>query len=122
MRYLTEEELKLAPDWADSYFMNLSGRLVYFSAITGNAQLFGHDYIIRYLSEDHYAFSRCKPIPRKPFDITQYVFSDGRINFDKYHNGLLVEIESDFYECAHINKDDAIAIAKHFNLTAEDLK
>ncbi len=60
-----------------------------------------------------------QPIPRKEFDISGYEFSDGDINI---HNAI-----GDRYElyvtskCIELNKQDAIALAKHFKLTASDL-
>lgn len=55
----------------------------------------------------------------KEFDISGYEFSDDDINI---HNAI-----GDRYElyvtskCIELNKQDAIALAKHFKLTAGDL-
>ena len=64
----------------------------------------------------------------KPFDITQHEWSDEKLSF----SGGTFDV--DFGHCTNsddsvsevvnldFNKADAIAIAKHFKLTAEDLK
>ena len=64
----------------------------------------------------------------KEFDITQHEFSDSNITHDgdtlnithEQWGGFLdgYSVETLYLE---FNKQDAIAIAKHFNLTAEDL-
>lgn len=115
MRDLTDEELALAPEWADSYFTNLNGYLIYFDTKSGDAQIFGSDHIIRELPSEHYSFKKCRPL--KPFDITQHEWSYF-INVEARHDQSKIELES--YWC-QFDRDDAIAIAKHFNLKAEDL-
>lgn len=76
----------------------------------------------------HLKNNRWQIIDEKPFDITQHEFSDERLSFSgdtldadvgccAYYDDSIAEvINYDF------NKTDAIAIAKHFKLTAEDLK
>lgn len=65
----------------------------------------------------------------KPFDITQHEWSDERLSHDgdtlnveyEFCSGQLDSYEVDFLNL-ELRKKDAIAIAKHFKLTAEDLK
>ena len=57
----------------------------------------------------------------EPFDITKYGFS-----CDSFYSitliGGVIELEGEYCVDYTINKYDAIAIAKHFGLTEEDLK
>jgi len=119
---LTDEQIaELAPDWATHYshnattltFSNTEKAVV--TDFKGVYQCSEHDNEVGFKDED-------KPIQRKKFDISEYEFSDERIGFLQDDKGLLVEIEGDFYEVAYINKNDSIALAKHFKLTAEDLR
>lgn len=98
MRELTQQEINDAPDWATHYYVDYDDSV----SFNGGA---GHS----------------KPIPRKPFDIGEYEFSDkdifnhfitkdkSRINFD-FDSELMPSDTIGF------NKQDAIAIAKHFKL------
>lgn len=55
------------------------------------------------------------------FDITQHEWSDSDINCNKKSDHLMIESNaglSGFF----LEEADAIAIAKHFGLTAEDLE
>lgn len=58
----------------------------------------------------------------KEFDITQHEWSDNFINvcFSETNNDV-IRFDNDMY-LVDIEKSDAIAIAKHFKLTAEDLE
>lgn len=118
MRELTKEELDLAPSWATHY------------VITGN------NYVM-YESEYHWCtsedFSRCcnskvshdaKPINRKPFDISEYEFSDKDLSISGICAKRLIEIKIN--DCGinsygTLNKQDIIAIAKALGVTGEDL-
>ena len=128
MRKLTEEELRKCPDGFLEYGFNRSGGVFFFDRNRGVGVVCGGNLELK-LSKGHYAFYECKPIPKpkKPFDITKHEFSDERISFsdtldvdvgcDAYYDDSIIEVANyDF------NKKDAIAIAKHFGLTIEDLK
>lgn len=117
MRDLTEEELALAPEWATHYsftsfdvlcFVDIKNKIVTsIEAIKrGECPIScGNWFEGVDLPEIH----------RKPFDITQHNLNDH-----------LTELESgnlSVNDCGWIiDKERAIAIAKHFKLTAEDLK
>lgn len=66
---------------------------------------------------------------KKEFDITSYKFSDGRLEHDgdtlnAEHQvfGNHIDGYSTEYLYLDLSKGDAIALAKHFKLTAGDLK
>jgi hypothetical protein len=123
MRDLTEEELKLAPDWATHYQFGVIGNLIFISlrkmlAWNVNTPL-SMAVDLEYCS---HLVDKHKPIERKPFDITKYEFSEGLSisNMCK----LSVEIEfKDNDDCNYVplHKDDVIAIAKALGVTAKDL-
>lgn len=100
MRKPTQNEINLAPSWAVSYSI-------------GDDDLCTHH-------ERHYGFTLPLPpkAPSKEFDISEHVFECKRFSIEDGD----VELENG-YETAFltIDKDDAIALAKHFKLTAEDL-
>ena len=58
---------------------------------------------------------------KKPFDITKHDFSDWEISSADFEYG---EFTLRFFEvnAIHLNKQDAIAIAKALGVTGEDLK
>lgn len=58
----------------------------------------------------------------KDFDITQHQWSDEFVSVETANTDSdVIRLDNDMY-LVDIDKDDAIAIAKHFNLTAEDLE
>lgn len=59
----------------------------------------------------------------KPFDIAQHEWSDGLVTFEMvdFENDVRLICDNVDYEF-FMGKKDAIALAKHFKLTAEDLK
>lgn len=61
-----------------------------------------------------------KPIARKEFDIDKYEFSDIGIDRAAIEHGNVISLYN-FEMRTSINKQDAIAMAKHFKLTADDL-
>ncbi len=112
MRALTPQEINAAPDWATHYVIDSDDDLTYESL----------DWWCwatnPYHKHDNHGCIDGVPIPRKEFDISKHEFgyafcSDyASITFEMY------EGQSDLI----LEKQDAIAIAKHFKLTAEDLK
>lgn len=58
----------------------------------------------------------------KQFDITRHKWSDNFINTCEYEtNSDAIRLDNDMY-LIDIEKADAIAMAKHFKLTADDLE
>lgn len=117
MRDLTDAELALAPEWSDRY-----------SITSGNNVRFHDDdmfclcngFAISDVAAADAEKFQTRPIPRKPFDITQHEWSCGSFYSSKV-NGDSVILEGDYCVDYTVNKSDAIAIAKHFKLKAEDL-
>lgn len=121
MRELTEEELKLAPCWATHYVIDCfddavyqSEKLCWWDSLSSPLEHGGMD-------------EGAIIIPKKPFDIINHEWSDCRnlkcIGKDKGLETVIFKV-SVFNGLAFfdLDKDDAIAIAKHFGLTAEYLK
>lgn len=99
MRKLTKHETENKPWWAKSYDIQAQ-----------------HDTPIFYITERGGAM----PIPRKEFDISKHEFSDRLIDASMVI-GDEVLIRA-FNNGITMKKQDAIALAKHFKLTAEDLR
>lgn len=103
---LTDEQIaELAPDWATHYGY-ACGDLVFVDCKACKIKE-----------------SITKPIPRKKFDISEYEFSD---KYATYTGCSASMVHIDVLNCGIPNgiffdKDDVVAMAKHFNLTAEDL-
>lgn len=132
MRDLTDEELALAPEWATHYCIeNTSASIdVCFFNKDEAVNLYhgqvGEPYVNEFGIED------CdRLIPRlKPFDITQHEWLEETTSVERGDHDELVlcveywnsEFEADGDTAVHLSKSDAIAIAKHFKLKAEDLK
>lgn len=129
---LTDEQIaELAPDWAEFYLLNAKCEIVpkvisFYDSTRSRAKWFYLDSNM--WSPDSYskihAAVGIKPIPRKPFDIEEYEFSD---IFGSHHssadgNVYFTAIELGRKVKFSIAKEDAIALAKHFKLTTEDLK
>lgn len=122
MRDLTTEEIENAPEWADSVFENGHGALCWFSNDTGLALRIGSSAIPVAMSSVHYSFKTNKPIHRKEFDISEHKLD--RCDDKLVQSGLDLEMcRHDNYAnpSFNIRKQDVIAMAKHFKLTASDL-
>ena len=113
MRDLTPQEVANAPEWA-THYESMPHGVIYQTDGSFQTGTVGGRCKHNGLS------GGAKPIPRKELDISGYEFSDDDINI---HNAI-----GDRYElyvtskCIELNKQDAIALAKHFKLTVEDLK
>jgi len=129
VRDLTEGELKLAPHGCDHY--NVIDDKVYFTDVLGIyvCDIDGVEIDNRIM--DSMVFAKSVPLPKEPFDITKHEFSDAakdcRIMFNSpswVGDDLQIEIQDVDGGCVDgiLIKDHAIAIAKHFKLTTEDLK
>ena len=125
MRELTEEELKLAPCWA-THYINKCFIVVFLSNHLRQIFIKEGSYFNR-LTSNYDGLDGALKMPSKQFDITKHEWSDCRnlkcIGKDKGLETVCFEV-SVFNGLAYfdLDKDDAIAIAKHFCLTAEDLK
>lgn len=122
MRDLTAEELALAPKWANRYFIK-HGRDVYFISSTHfRAVLIGVNDKPFSISQGciELANSMSIPLIKKPFDITKHNWNG--VDFEGVDSDGDISLSQSYYvDSFYISKRDAIALAKHFNLTAEDL-
>lgn len=119
MRDLTEEELKLKPDWATHYWIH-DNKIMFESE--AYFQLLGDGVLgCRYSNAAGYVSSHAEEFSKKPFDITKHEFSDWEISSADFEHD---EFTLRFFEvnAIHLNKDDAIAIAMALGVTGEDLK
>ena len=99
MRELTQQEIDDAPEWATQYLID-SGRVEYYS-VDGINSAYG-----------------AKPIPRKPFDISNHEFDD-KFHLTSCHVDDCGDVEISLANSptdTYITKQDAIALAKHFKL------
>lgn len=121
MRDLTDEELSKCPNDCDHYI--IINDAVYFTNVLG-VGVYGIDGNEIDDSLLDGIFMRSKRI-NKPFDITQHEWGSGDfIDVFKAHTDdthLHFFIAPYCHGKTWINKSDAIAIAKHFKLKAEDL-
>ena len=126
MRELTEEELKLKPDWATHYniFDESRCRIVFscherFQILNSDGSLFDEGF----LEEGFDSCLEGTDVEIPKFDITQHVWGDSDICKIEVIDGnlrlYLTSNDVSYIECV---RDDATAIAKHFGLTEEDLK
>ena len=121
MRELTEEELKLAPCWA-THYINKCFIVVFLSNHLRQVFIKEGSYFNRLTLNDDGIDGALK-IPSKLFNITNHEWSDDALCFGCVDCEGDIEIsctdtDGEFYIARH----DAIAIAKHFCLTEEDLK
>jgi hypothetical protein len=119
MRELTQKETDNAPSWATHYdavgdsvmFESKDNTQMMIKGQLGNLIPFGP------VSEDS------QPIPSKGFDISEYHRNESNESF--FVDGdLITLVRRDNYTNPYfeLTMKDAIALAKHFKLTAEDLK
>lgn len=134
MRDLTQEEIDLAPDWSTHYSVFDDGDIMFES---------DEFYMWLFVSGDMSIKEHCnemepesRPIPRKPFDISEHEFSDGGIAINTVNHvkgqPLSIYMPDEYYSvesgrCGRfeveftLNKADAIAIAKALGVTGGDL-
>ena len=123
MRDLTEEELKLAPDWATHYdtdFMVAYPVKVTFIDEDRAVDLFQNDNLGD-IYDNNLGIRKEDRLIVKPFDITKYEFGDTIQHFESYGSELSLYCVDGFRH-VELYKDDAIAIAKALGVTGEDLK
>ncbi len=114
MRDLTEEELKLAPDWATHYYAFDNGAIQFeseylYARVSAATGILGCEQCNK-----DYGISGV-PIP---FDITKHEFSDDFTYFD-FESRI---VEGVVIVDGGINKDDVVAIARALGVTGDDLK
>lgn len=127
MRDLTDEELALAPEWATHYCIDKSSSLVEVCFFNNekSVNVCGGKLLEPYFNEVGIEPCDREIPPRKPFDITQHEWSSG--DFIDVFKAYTDDTHLHFFIAPYchgrtwINKSDAIAIAKHFKLNAEDL-
>ena len=126
MRELTEEEFKLAPNWATHYnvFDESRCRIVFscherFQILNSDGSLFDEGFIEE-------GFDSCLEgtdveIPK--FNKTDHGLSDSDIcKIEVIDGNLRLYLMSNDISYIECTRDDSISIAKHFGLTSEDLK
>ena len=122
MRELTEE-LKLAPEWASHYFIFAGDKVLFVDKQNKKASTLDmiNDGCCPQSYSDWFCDDDLIEIKRKPFDITKHEWSD--VYFDHIDGEGDINLRDSYCDDTfYISKCDAIAIAKHFGLTAEDLK
>ena len=123
MRDLTEEELKLAPDWATHYFIMGADRALFVDK--ENRKASDLDMIKSNTCPASYSnwfddLDLCELKPKKPFNITKHEFG-GTVGFVEC-DGSELTLNCTGCNYVELYKDDAIAIAKSLGVTGEDLK
>lgn len=117
---LTDEQIaKLAPDWATHYYYHLG-----YIAFVSEKLFCKYDLEAGVFSKQSNMVCKINDlggieIKRKPFDISDHEFSDEAARFVKGSSDFIV-LSTD--RDLSLSKRDAIALAKNFKLTAEDLK
>ena len=117
MRDLTQQEIDNAPDWATHYYITPSGTITFesdkmFQSVSGTV----HSNVVTGISK------RCRSIPRKAFDIRYHDWGDEFIvivDCDSEHFQLMCTVQNELFG---IHRKDIITMAKHVNLTADELK
>lgn len=114
MRKLTQKEVDDAPDWASHYFIDSFGGSVCYED-EGHFQYAGKNKV-----KSRGMCDNAEPIPRKEFDLHEaFEALDCHENWSPYLDvGDPDEVTID----GVVMRGHAIALAKHFKLTAEDLK
>jgi len=134
MKELSEEELKIAPGWA-VYFVADGNDILFLNKDKNVGQWLVEEFELECGFDLQEEFKvTCDQLssfdefhPLNGFDIINHEWSDCRnlkcIGKDKGLETVCFKV-SVFNGLAFfdLDKDDAIAIAKHFDLTAEDLK
>lgn len=115
MRNITQTEIDNAPEWATHY------TILNFGVLYQNNEYFQSD-VDGFKCVQSRVSDEAQPIQRKEFDISEYEYSHGGL---KLHS--VDDVNGDLYlshyrEVHRRTREDAIAEAKHFKLTAEDLK
>jgi len=126
MRDLTQEEIDEAPEWALNFRVienNFTPKIISYNC--GSNKKKSQAYYLDHKTWTPICFGATqheefKPIPREKFDINKYY--EDRNNYDDPY--ICTKIDGD--DCCIVDgslgKEDAIAIAKYFKLTPEDLK
>lgn len=123
MRELTEEELKLAPEWAKFFHVDSYDDILFWDGnmcYTWMTELHIDSELLNHWPEK----LPFKKLTRNNFDISNYKFSDLNVRLSNLSSSkveLAVEACGLEYFMTQ-DKKDIIAIAKALGVTAEDLK
>ena len=120
---LTDEQIaELAPEWATHYISCDLDKTILFEAVNKWQFLDLESGLWGNVRNAEVKITKgAKPIPRKPepFDITQHEWSDEGVRLSKHNKEFIVlSTGRDLV----LDKAVCLALAKHFGLTAEDLK
>lgn len=114
MRKLTQQEIDQAPDWATHYIVDSDNDLMYESV-----EWWCWSISPKQLHDNYHDIGG-QPIPLKEFDIGEYSFYG--LSFNRVDSDGDIVFNGSFYgDDGYLNKQDTIASAKHFKLTAGDL-
>ena len=119
MRDLTKEELKLSPDWATHYFIDVDDDVIYESV-----SLCWWKSLDNPMKNYTFNMRKNKAINWKPFNISEHEFIDKWVRCAKLADDgdyLRIDISNESFNTVIHNKQDAIAIAKALGVTAKDL-
>lgn len=130
MRELSKDELKLAPEWA-VYFAADDNDVLFLNKDKSVGQWLVEDFDLECGFDLQEKFNvTCDQLsffdefhPVNTFDITSHEWSDDCYGGSSaYGDCEKLNISDGVDNSLAFNKQDAITIAKHFGLTAEDLK
>lgn len=130
---LTDEQIaELAPDWSTHYYIDYLREVIcFFNQYISEVKRFNGSVSVKLGVNPDGIEEGDKQIPRKAFDISEHEFSDTakdcgvefRVPVWVYPDvEINVKDTNGGDNTALLMKEHAIAIAKHFKLTAEDLK
>lgn len=125
MKLTYEQIAELAPEWATHYGISKKYKSIIFESesLFTILKLDSGKFTGTWSQLSEGINENSKPIPRKtkPFSITQHEWSDTVCFTEISESNLRLNCD-DYLNYVDLFKADAIAIAKHFGLTAEDLK
>ena len=123
MRELTQTEIEKAPRWATHYWMAEGEPHIRWQNNEELKYLWSND-ACPWSKRTAYSFTDSgEPIPRKEFDIHSVRLSDDNIDCLGHcdNKKLWTYFKDDTYHTSE-TREDVISKAKHFKLTAEDLR
>ncbi len=121
MRDLTEEELKLAPEWATHYSVIHGCKILFESDL--KCCLYENKTGLTHSIECNGVSPSSRPIIG--FCFVKHSFSDDEVRFAKVSRNkshVTITLSESAFGTVRYNKSDAIAIAKALGVTGEDLK
>ena len=112
-RELTQEEIDLAPDCCDRYFISTDNHAVFFNESDFIMRSYGWHLDGQTLLGGSEFHKLSKPIPRKKIDITEYEFSDSEIAQAWCVDGQIQLNMVDGSRPALLNEDDLDVMKAH---------